>query len=197
MITRVSLDRRESPTVSARAVVAFCRDWVSDRVVSSGRTWQQNDRTSIATSLAASTRFRPPDGTTCTARIAIRTLPLNHGLTTVPELSPEGYTRVGMSQHPDQRKRSTTTQRRDDLAVPQTAPARTPRNREIAALTWENVGGRCWVRTNVGWADGFTDPRVYCCYLGNRPRRAELGHAFGMITNFSARQDRWPPACKI
>jgi hypothetical protein len=43
------------------------------------------------------------------------------------------------------------------------------------------AGGRCWVRTNVGEADGFTDRWRIRCDLRERSQQSPFRHALGMI----------------
>ena len=47
-------------------------------------------------------------------------------------------------------------------------------------------GGRCWVWTNVGLADGFTDPPRRRPDLGKRRFDARIGHVLGMTKHFGA-----------
>src|SRR5262245_22237445 len=65
------------------------------------------------------------------------------------------------------------------------ANPRNPRSRAVFA-----GGGRCWVRTNVGCADGFTDPAPQGYELRKHRPEAGPGNVSGM------RIDALPPSAE-
>jgi hypothetical protein len=83
-------------------------------------------------------------------------------------------------------------ERRGDILreerLPQTAPATHETRPTGPGLTCEFAGGRCWVRTNVGLADGFTDgpPSPHSKPLTCRFTAKTRSHDDGVPSRFRA-----------
>ena len=73
-------------------------------------------------------------------------------------------------QHPDQPNQDRNRDAPDRERLSRTAPATHETRPNGPGLTCEFDGGRCWVRTNVGQADGFTDSHPSACRApGDQP----------------------------